>query len=173
MKRALALLPLLALAVLVAVAALLLSRGGEPQTFSDGRIGRPAPTYALASLNGGEAVSSEARAGRVYVINLFASWCTPCRAEHPQMMALEAAGVEIVGVAYKDQPEAAARFLDRLGDPYAEVGLDPRGRFALELGAVGVPETFVVGADGTILAVHRGPLMPADVESTILPALGR
>jgi len=173
MTRVLAFLPLLGLALLVALSGFLLTRGGERATFSSGLIGRPAPAYELARLDGGPALNSEARAGRPYVINMFASWCTPCRAEHPQLMALEAAGVDIVGVAYKDRPDAAARFLAQLGNPYTDVALDPRGRFALEVGTTGVPESFVVGSDGTILAVHRGPLLPEDVEREILPALGR
>ncbi len=134
-------------------------------------IGRPAPTFALTRLDGGELYTSDALAGRAYVINVWASWCTPCRAEHPQLMAMQAGGVEIVGVAYKDRPGASARFLNELGDPFDVVVMDPDGRFALELGIVGVPETFVVGADGRIRAAYHGPLTPEAVEETILPAL--
>jgi cytochrome c biogenesis protein CcmG/thiol:disulfide interchange protein DsbE len=171
MNRALALAPIIALSVLVVIAAFLLTREGQRETVSAGLIGRPAPTYALARLDGGELFTSDATRGRAHVINLFASWCTPCRAEHPQLMALQAGGVEIVGVAYKDRPAAAARFLVDLGDPYNVVVLDPDGRFGLELGMVGVPETFVIGADGAVRAVHRGPLTPEVIEETILPAL--
>lgn len=171
MNRALALAPIAALAIVVIVAVFLLTREGERNTISEGLIGRPAPSYALARLGGGELVTSDATRGRPYVINLFASWCTPCRAEHPQLMALQSAGVEIVGVAYKDRPEAAARFLEELGNPFSAVGLDPEGRLGLELGMVGVPETFVIGARGEIRAVHRGPLTPEVVERTIRPAL--
>ena len=172
MNRWWAFLPLVALALLVIVGAFMLTREGERETFSEGRIGRPAPAYALAPLGEGVPVTSEAFAGRAYVVNVFASWCTPCRAEHPQLMALQASGVEIVGVAYKDRPEATAAFLNGLGDPFTAVGQDPEGRFALELGIVGVPETFVIGPDGTIRAVHRGPLTPDIIENTIRPALG-
>lgn len=173
MKRLQAFAPLLALAAIVVVVAVLLVRGSQPATITTGQIGRPAPSYTLANLDGGDPIRNEAAAGRSYVINTFASWCTPCRAEHSVLMALKAEGVEIIGVAYKDRPEAAARFLNELGDPYAAVGLDPEGRFALELGTTGVPETFVVGADGAIRAVHRGPLTGDVVERTIMPALGR
>jgi cytochrome c biogenesis protein CcmG/thiol:disulfide interchange protein DsbE len=171
MNRALALIPVLALAILVLVGVLLLTREGERDTISSGLIGRPAPSYALARLGGGDLVTSDATRGRAHVVNIFASWCTPCRAEHPQLMALRAGGVEIVGVAYKDRPEAASRFLTELGDPFSAVALDPDGRFGLELGMVGVPETFVIGEDGDIRAVHRGPLTPEIVEHEILPAL--
>lgn len=171
MNRAVALIPIVALLALIGVGVLLLTREQTRENFSEGRIGRPAPSYSLVSLDEGEPVTSAARAGRPYVINVFASWCTPCRAEHPQLMALQAGGVDIVGVAYKDRPEATLRFLTELGDPFADVGLDPDGRFGLELGITGAPETFVIGASGAIVAVHRGPLTPEVVEETILPAL--
>lgn len=171
MNRAFAIIPLVALVALVGVAIFLLTREGERNTISQGLIGRPAPTFALTRLEGGELLTSDAMRGRPYVINMFASWCTPCRAEHPQLMALQASGVEIVGVAYKDRPEASARFLTDLGNPYSAVAMDPEGRFGLELGLVGVPETFVIGADGTIRAVYRGPLTGEAIEETIRPAL--
>lgn len=173
MNRALAFAPLAALALLVAIAAFLLTREGERQTISSGLIGRPAPAYSMERLGGGAPLSNADLQGRPHVVNVFASWCTPCRAEHPQLMTLQAGGVEIVGVAYKDRPEAAAAFLDELGNPFSVVGLDPEGRFGLDLGLVGVPETFVIGPDGEVRAVHRGPLTPEVVEDTILPALQR
>ena len=171
MKRALAFAPLIVLAAIVVLAALLLTRGGERETVSAGLIGRPAPAYALARLGEGPPVTSAGMARRAYVINVFASWCTPCRAEHPVLMALRDSGVEIVGIAYKDAPSSAARFLNELGDPFSVAALDPDGRFALELGVAGVPETFVIGADGTIRAVHRGALTAEAVNAVILPAL--
>ncbi len=171
MNRVLAIIPIVALLGLIGVGVFLLTREQERELFSEGRIGRPAPAYVLERLGGGEPVESAAREGRAYLINVFASWCTPCRAEHPQLMALEAGGVEIVGVAYKDRPGATAAFLNELGDPFSEVGMDPDGSFGIELGITGAPETFVIGADGAIHAVHRGPLTPEVVEETILPAL--
>jgi cytochrome c biogenesis protein CcmG/thiol:disulfide interchange protein DsbE len=86
-------------------------------------------------------------------------------------MALQAGGVDIVGVAYKDRPDATQRLLDELANPFADVALDPDGRFGLDLGITGAPETFVIGADGTIRAVYRGPLTPEVIEEEILPAL--
>ncbi|QGZ95371.1 DsbE family thiol:disulfide interchange protein [Terricaulis silvestris] len=171
MNRAFATIPLIALVALVGVAIFLLTREGERNTISEGLIGRPAPTFALTRLEGGELLTSDAMRGRPYVINMFASWCTPCRAEHPQLMALQASGVEIVGVAYKDRAENSARFLTDLGNPYSAVAMDPEGRFGLELGLVGVPETFVIGADGTIRAVYRGPLTAEAIGEAIRPAL--
>jgi len=172
-KRALAFAPLVVLAGLVLVGAFLLLRGGERQHFSAGEALRAAPSYNLERLGGGAPVTNADTNGRAHLVNLFASWCTPCRAEHEHLMALRARGVTIVGVAYKDRPEATARFLNELGDPFSAVGLDPNGRFALELGTTGVPETFVVDGDGRIVAVHRGPLTREVVEDLIEPALAR
>lgn len=172
MRRLLGFAPLVLLAALAVAAVLVLTRGGERETVSSGAALRPAPSFALASLAGEGLVTSDQFAGRGYVVNFFASWCTPCRAEHPQLTALRARGVTILGVAYKDEPENAARFLRELGDPFAAVGLDPDGRFGLEFGVAGaVPETFVIDAEGRIAAVHRGPLTEADVRRVILPAL--
>lgn len=171
MKRVQALAPLLVLAAIVSIAVILLTRASPPHTVSAGQIGRAAPAYALARLDEAGTLTHRAFAGRAHLINVFASWCTPCRAEHPVLMALKADGVEILGVAYKDDPSATTRFLGQLGDPFSVVGLDPEGRFGLELGITGVPETFVIGADGSVRAVHRGPLTADVVEQTILPAL--
>lgn len=169
--RLIAFVPLVALAALVIVGAFLLTREGERDRFTEGMVGQPVHAYSLARLEGDTPLTGEERLGRPYVINLFASWCTPCRAEHPQLMALSRQGVDIVGIAYKDRPEASAAFLAELGNPFADVGQDPEGRFGLEIGVTGVPETFVVGADGTIRAAHRGPLTDEAVRDVILPAL--
>lgn len=169
--RLIAFVPLAALAALVIVSIFLLTREGERDRFTEGMVGQPAPAYSLARLEGDTPLMGEERLGRPYVINLFASWCTPCRAEHPQLMALRQHGVEIVGIAYKDRPEASAAFLTELGNPFADVGQDPEGRFGLEIGVTGVPETFVIGADGTIRAAFRGPLTEEAVRDVILPAL--
>lgn len=167
----LAFVPLVALLALVGVSVFLLTREGERNRFTEGMVGQQVPAFSLASLDDGSPLTNDDRRGRAYVINLFASWCTPCRAEHPQLMALRAQGVDIVGVAYKDRPEASAAFLHELGDPFADVGSDPDGRFGLELGITGVPETFVIGPDGTIRAAYRGPLTEDVVRDVILPAL--
>ena len=165
------LVPLVALLGLIVVGVLLLTREGERTEFTAGMVGQPAPTYALTRLDEGPLVTSDDRRGRAYVINLFASWCTPCRAEHPQLMALRQRGVDIVGIAYKDRREASATFLTELGDPFSVVAMDPEGRFGLEMGVTGVPETFVIGPDGVIRAAYRGPLTEEAVEQQILPAL--
>lgn len=169
--KLIAFVPLVALLALVGVSIFLLTREGERNRFTEGMVGQPMPAYSLTQLTGDTPLTGEERAGRAYVLNLFASWCTPCRVEHPQLMALRRQGVDIVGIAYKDRPEASAAFLAELGDPYADVGQDPEGRFGLEIGVTGVPETFVIGADGTIRAAYRGPLTDEAVRDVILPAL--
>jgi cytochrome c biogenesis protein CcmG/thiol:disulfide interchange protein DsbE len=169
--RLIAFVPLVALLMLIAVGVVLLTREGEREQFTAGMVGRPAPEFALARLDDGESLTNGDMRGRAYVVNLFASWCTPCRAEHPQLMALRRQGVEIVGIAYKDRREASVAFLTELGDPFSTVAMDPEGRFGLELGITGVPETFVIGPDGVIRAAYRGPLTEAAVRDEILPAL--
>lgn len=169
--RIIYLIPLVALLGLIVVGVLLLTREGERTEFTAGMVGQSAPAYALTRLDEGSMLTSDERRGRAYVINLFASWCTPCRAEHPQLMALRRRGVDIVGIAYKDRREASSAFLTELGDPFSVVGMDPEGRFGLELGVTGVPETFVIGPDGVIRAAHRGPLTEEAVQEVILPAL--
>lgn len=171
MKRLVAFAPLVALLVVVVASVILLTRGGERETFKAGMLGQQAPAFTLERLGGGAPVTSEALQGRSYLINVFASWCTPCRAEHPELVRLGAEGATIVGVAYKDQPENTARFLNELGDPFSVVGMDPEGRLGLELGVTGAPETFVIGPDGAIRYVHRGALTRELIEREILPAL--
>lgn len=170
--RLIAFVPLAALLALVGISIFLLTREGERNRFTEGMVGQQAPAYALARLDSrAPPLTGEERRGRAYVINLFASWCTPCRAEHAQLMTLQRQGVDIVGIAYKDQPEASAAFLAELGNPFSDVGLDPDGRFGLEIGVTGVPETFVIGPDGVIRAAYRGPLTDEAVRDEILPAL--
>jgi len=169
--RLIAFVPLVALLALVIAGAVLLMREGERQRFTEGMVGQQAPAYSLTRLEGDVPLTSGERSDRAYVVNLFASWCTPCSAEHPELIALQRQGVDIVGIAYKDRPEASAAFLSELGNPFSDVGQDPEGRYGLEIGVTGVPETFVIGADGTIRAAYRGPLTEEAVRDVILPAL--
>ncbi len=135
-------------------------------------IGRPAPAITLSALEGlqreGRPVpaftAAELGRGKAALVNVFASWCAPCRVEHPQLMALaDAAAVRqgkvlILGLNYKDEAENARRFLGALGNPYSAVGVDRTGRGAIEWGVYGVPETFLIGPDGRIVEKHVGPL---------------
>lgn len=166
MSRWLALVPL---AVLAALAVLFVgwSLKRDPEVRPDALTGRPLPAVAVEPLGGGAAVPLAGTVEGVTVVNVFASWCTPCRVEHPQLMALQAAGVRVVGLAYKDEPAAAQAFLDELGNPFEAVYQDPEGRAGIELGISGVPETFVVGPDGTVLFKQAGPLVGTDGEAVL------
>ena len=118
------------------------------------RDGKPVPAFGNADLTGGKAT----------LVNVWASWCAPCRVEHPVLMglaetdAVKQGKVALVGMNYKDEAENARRFLGALGNPFSAVGVDPAGRGAIEWGVYGVPETFVIGPDGRILDKHVGPL---------------
>lgn len=169
MKRWLAFLPLAALAAL-AVLFIGFSLKRNPQVQPDAMVGKPMPALSLPDLATGRPVAlAEAARGPV-LVNFFASWCAPCEIEHPELMRLKARGVPIVGVAYKDAPENSTAFITKLGDPFRAKLIDRDGRAGLEFGVTGVPETFLVAADGTILAKHSGPLTPADSEALLARA---
>ena len=162
MSRWLALLPLVALVALGLLFGLY-SLHRDPQVQPDAMVGKPVPVLALPALADGRPVAlAEALGGQPVLVNFFASWCPPCEVEHPVLMELEAAGVPIIGVAYKDAPPNTEAFLARLGDPFTTHLVDRDGRAGVEFGVTGVPETYLVGADGTILAKHAGPLSAED-----------
>jgi cytochrome c biogenesis protein CcmG/thiol:disulfide interchange protein DsbE len=162
LKRTLAFAPLAAL-VLLAILFVGWSLRRDPNVKPDALVGQPLPAVSLTALSGGApALLSEtidSRPGAVTVVNVFASWCAPCRVEHPQLMALKARGVRVVGVAWRDQPADTTAFLNELGDPFAAVLSDPEGRSGVELGISGVPETFLVDASGRVVAKASGPLV--------------
>ncbi|MFD1331046.1 DsbE family thiol:disulfide interchange protein [Methylopila musalis] len=179
LRRALIAAPVIAFALL---AALLYGRlhSGDPSTLPSALIGRPAPELTLPALDGlttdaGVASPGFGRAdlagGEVSVVNVFASWCGPCRQEHPLLVALKDEGVRLIGLNYKDKPDNALRFLRGLGNPYARVGVDASGRAAIEWGVYGVPETFVVTGDGRIAFKYVGPLTAEAVEKTLKPEI--
>lgn len=172
MKRVLAFAPLLVLAGLAALF-LLFSLRRDPNVKPDALVGQPLPAVALPSLEGGAPSPLPASVQGPTYVNLFASWCVPCEVEHPQLLALRQAGVRVIGVAYKDEPAKTAAFLQRLGNPFAAVLVDHEGRAGVDLGITGVPETFLVGSDGVILAKSSGPLTPqivAELEAKRLSA---
>lgn len=149
--------------------------GRDPQVIPSALIGRPVPEFALPPVQGRSlGLSSADLRGEVSLVNVFASWCTACRYEHPLFMQLRAAGaVPIHGLNYKDKPADAAEWLDTLGDPYTRTGADLDGRVAIDWGVYGVPETFVVSAEGRIVHKHVGPLTRKGLDETILPMIER
>lgn len=165
------------------LAALFLVRlfAGDASRIPSALIGKPAPQFDLPALAGltdtpGFA-TADLRKGHVSVVNIFASWCAPCRQEHPILMALtrdekiKGAGVELYGLSYKDEASNALGFLKEEGNPFQRVGVDPAGRTAIDFGVYGVPETFVVKGDGTIAYKFIGPLTPSAVATTLLPEI--
>lgn len=159
MRRWLALLPLLAIGAMgVLFAGYALHR--NPQVQPQAMVSKPMPALTLPELESGAPTALTATVQGPTLVNFFASWCVPCEIEHPELMALKARGVRIVGVAYKDAPENSKAFLARLGDPFAVRLIDRDGRAGVEFGTTGVPETFLVSSEGVILAKHQGPLTP-------------
>lgn len=158
MNRLLAFLPLAALLALGLLFGLYALKR-DPQVQPDALVGKPLPDLVLPDLDNGRPLSLRQTAQPApALVNIFASWCAPCEIEHPVLVDLKKQGVRVVGVAYKDAPDNTKAFLGRLGDPYAERLVDRDGRAGIELGVTGVPETYLVDADGTILAKHTGPL---------------
>ena len=138
------------------------------------REGQPAPPVVLTELPGKTPFTdADLRDGKVKLVNYWASWCAPCRVEHPHLEALADEGLAIYGINYKDDPANALGFLDELGDPYAAIGADASGRMALDWGVYGVPETYVIDGDGTIILRFAGPVTARVVENTLRPALAK
>jgi cytochrome c biogenesis protein CcmG, thiol:disulfide interchange protein DsbE len=137
-------------------------------------IDQPAPDFSLPPLaTGGTGFSSADLKGKVSLVNIFASWCLPCRSEHPVLNALaKAQRVPIYGINYKDKPEAARAWIGELGNPYNRIGAD-EGRVGIEWGVYGVPETFVIDREGRIRYKHVGPLTQADLDRKILPLIAQ
>lgn len=171
------LLVLLPLFIFVALAAIFfrqLISGEDVSVVPSALIGHKAPATDLPPLEGiGLPGLNTATFGdRVTLVNVFASWCAPCREEHPVLLQLsQDRRFAIVGLNYKDQPENARRFLGELGNPFIAIGTDEKGRAAIDWGVYGVPETFVVGKDGAILFKHVGPLSPESVNGTLMPEI--
>ncbi|MGD1933399.1 MAG: DsbE family thiol:disulfide interchange protein [Candidatus Phaeomarinobacter sp.] len=149
---------------------------GDPSEIGTALKDKPVPEFVLPPVEGLQSIpgfeTDDLKTGVPTIVNVWASWCVPCRAEHPILMQLaERDDVRLVGLNYKDAPENARRFLGTLGNPFQAVGADRTGWTAIDWGVYGVPETFIVDGEGLIRFKHVGPIVPADIENVILPAL--
>jgi cytochrome c biogenesis protein CcmG, thiol:disulfide interchange protein DsbE len=171
-KRLLYLLP--ALLFLALAAAFWRGIGRDPSMLPSALLGKPVPSFALPPLLAEKPglATADLKGGPV-LVNVFASWCVPCRAEHPLLMRLASKGVPLYGIDYKDKRDDARQWLGELGDPYARLGADEGGKVAIDWGVYGVPETFVVDGAGTIRYKQVGPLSAAIIEDSILPLMKR
>jgi cytochrome c biogenesis protein CcmG/thiol:disulfide interchange protein DsbE len=173
----------LPLILFVALALLFFLRlfAGDISRLPSALIGKEIPHFALPPVTGlaerPGLTDQDMRQGGVTVLNVFASWCGPCREEHPLLFALAQddnlaeEGVRLYGIAYKDAPENIRRFLGQNGDPFARIGVDQSGRTGIDLGVYGVPETFIIKGDGTIAFKYVGPISEDALRDTILPEI--
>ena len=159
--------------VVFAVVALALGIGLtlNPRIIPSALIDKPVPEFSLPPVDGRPdgLAAGDLRTGEVAIVNIFASWCGPCRVEHPLLMDVARSGeVPVHGINYKDLPRNAVAWLKRFGDPYQRVGSDRDGRVSIDWGVYGIPETFVVDRDGRIAYKHVGPMTRDDMDEKIL-----
>lgn len=159
MRRGLLWIPLAVFALLLVVAALALRNPADP-TIRSRLVGKPMPDFVLAASqpNHPGLATADLKRGQPRLVNVFASWCIPCRIEAPVLAALKQRGVPIDAIAVRDRPDDVARFLAENGDPFDRIGDDPRTRVQFALGSSGVPETFLVDGKGIIRLQHIGPI---------------
>jgi cytochrome c biogenesis protein CcmG/thiol:disulfide interchange protein DsbE len=174
-----AFLPLILFMALAGVFLYQLGSGKDASEIPSVLIGSKAPSLTLPPLEGlvenGQpvpALTDAAIEGRLSLVNVWASWCVPCRQEHPILLELARdPRIELVGINYKDKTPNALSFLGELGNPFAAVGVDPAGQAAIDWGVYGIPETYLVGPDGTILFKQIGPFTPESLRDKLLPAI--
>ncbi len=176
--KATLLLPLVLVVVMMVLLGVVL-RMGDHEALPSALIGKPVPEFALPPIanvlgdNGPTPGLSSAafKTGKVSVLNVWATWCAPCQAEHPLLIELSRQGIPIFSINYKDKPEAARRFLAAHGNPFRAIGSDDSGLTAIDFGVYGVPETFVIDGDGKIAYRFPGPLSPEILAEKIMPAI--
>jgi cytochrome c biogenesis protein CcmG/thiol:disulfide interchange protein DsbE len=177
-RYALALVPLAIFAGFAVIAGKMLYdqdvNGLDVSAIPSALIGKTAPSLALPPLEGSNtpALADAAVKGKLTLVNVFASWCVPCRQEHPMLKQLATDGrLNIVGINYKDRNDNALRFLGELGNPYKAIGVDPNGKAAIDWGVYGIPESYLVAPDGTILYKKVGPFDDRSLTQDLLPAI--
>ncbi len=172
MPKALVLLPPLMFAALAAMFWIGMHNGDN--SLQSVFIGKPAPAIAAEALPGIALLSdADLRGGQVTIVNFWASWCPPCRAEHPTLIALTEEGIHVVGVNMMDKPADALAFLAQDGNPFAAIAADPRGKLRLDWGVTAPPETFIIKGDGTVAYKFIGPLVGDDYLQRFRPELER
>ncbi|MET0748271.1 MAG: DsbE family thiol:disulfide interchange protein [Rhizobium sp.] len=179
-RYAIALLPLLVFGVIAGTAGKMLYdqdfHGKDVAAIPSALIGQRAPVLALPPLDGAKlpALTDAAVSGKLTLVNVFASWCIPCREEHPLLLQLSKdSRLNVVAINYKDQPENALRFLGELGNPFKAIGVDPKGTAAIDWGVYGIPESYLVGPDGTIVYKRVGPFDTLSLKEGLYPAIDR
>ncbi|MCQ1854800.1 DsbE family thiol:disulfide interchange protein [Neorhizobium galegae] len=148
--------------------------GRDVSAIPSALIGKKAPSLALPPLEGSNtaALTTAAIAGKLTLVNVFASWCVPCRQEHPILKELaNDSRLTIVGINYKDRNDNTLRFLGELSNPYKAIGVDPNGKAAIDWGVYGIPESYLVAPDGTILYKRVGPFDARSLTQDLMPAI--
>jgi cytochrome c biogenesis protein CcmG/thiol:disulfide interchange protein DsbE len=184
-RRAALAIPLALFALVAGLLGVWLSKvrsGDDPSNVPSALIGKQAPQFTLEAVPGLQSngrptpgfSSKDLADGKVTVVNVWASWCGPCKYEHPLLAPFkERSGVRLYGLNYKDKPEAAVRMLTRGGNPFDAVGADASGRVGIDWGLTGVPETFVVDGSGKIVFKLIGPITNDNIESKLMPAINK
>jgi cytochrome c biogenesis protein CcmG/thiol:disulfide interchange protein DsbE len=146
----------------------------DPEGLPSTLVGQPAPGLPEGTLEGFPAATPEMLAsGKVTLVNFWASWCPPCRAEHPKLLEMEAEGIPIIGINFKDTQANAFKYLTEDDNPFVGVSFDPQGRTAIDWGVTAPPETFILDGDGTVMFRFAGPLVGSDYEQRFLPAFNK
>jgi cytochrome c biogenesis protein CcmG, thiol:disulfide interchange protein DsbE len=149
-----------------------MQRPNTPGALPSTRVGQMAPALGADTLPGTPALTmADLTEGKVTVVNFWASWCPPCRAEHPVLTQMAKDGLRVAGVNLRDAPADAQTYLAREGNPFFALTADPKGRMAIDWGVTAPPETFIVGGDGVVLFRFQGPLVGSDYEQRFLPTL--
>jgi cytochrome c biogenesis protein CcmG/thiol:disulfide interchange protein DsbE len=180
LRYLLAALPLLIFVALALIFWSQLNSGRDVSEIPSALIGTKAPKLDLPPLEGAvtpagqrmPALTDAAVTGKLTLVNVWASWCVPCRQEHPIILALSKdPRLTVVGINYKDRNDNALRFLGELGNPFSAIGVDPNGKAAIDWGVYGIPESYLVGADGTILYKRVGPFDEKSLKEGLMPAI--
>jgi cytochrome c biogenesis protein CcmG/thiol:disulfide interchange protein DsbE len=165
--------PPLIFAGFVAMAAIGMFRA-DKDVLESTRVGKPAPAITQEGLADFAKVTPEQlKTGELTLVNFWASWCPPCRAEHPKLLDMQASGIPIIGVNFKDTARDAGRYLSNDGNPFVAVAFDEKGRTAIDWGVTAPPETFILDGDGVVLFRFAGPLIGSDYEQRFLPELNK